>query len=47
MAIKNVANHFAALADGLQGSIGQGDVALELIRSDQSLVGGNVEVVNR
>ncbi len=47
IAIENVANHFATLADSLQGSVGQRDVALELIRCDQSLVGGNVEVVNR
>ncbi len=47
IAIEDVANHLAALADGVQGGVGQRDVALELIRGDQSLVGGNVKVVNR
>ena len=41
-AIKNIANDFAALGDGAQGGVAQGDIALELIGGDQSLVGGDV-----
>jgi hypothetical protein len=41
-AIKNVANDFATLGDGAQGRVAQRDITLELIRSDQRLVGGDV-----
>ncbi len=41
-AIKNIANDFATLGDGAQGGVAQGDVTLELIGSDQRLVGSDV-----
>ncbi|MNZ42792.1 hypothetical protein D3C78_603750 [compost metagenome] len=41
-AIQNVANDFAALGDGAQCGVAQGNIALELIGSDQCLVGGDV-----
>ena len=46
-AVENVTNDFAALGDGLQGSVAQGDFALELIGRDQGLVGFDVQVVDR
>ncbi|MNF99570.1 hypothetical protein D3C84_824740 [compost metagenome] len=41
-AIQNIANDFAALGDGAQGGIAQGDITLELVGSDQRLVGSDV-----
>ena len=46
-AVENVTDDFAALGDGLQGSVAQGDFALELIGGDQGLVGFNVKVIDR
>nr|GEX82438.1 hypothetical protein [Tanacetum cinerariifolium] len=47
LAVENVADDFATLADRGLGGRGQRDFAFQLIRGDQCLVGGNVEVVNR
>jgi len=41
-AVENLTDDFAALGDGLQGSVAQGDFALELIGRDQRLVGFDV-----
>ncbi|MNI87168.1 hypothetical protein D3C81_2025660 [compost metagenome] len=45
--VEDIAHHFAACSNGLQGFGAEGDFLLELIGSDQGLVGGNVKVVDR
>ncbi|MCY1226278.1 hypothetical protein D9M72_385050 [compost metagenome] len=46
LAIEDIAYHLATVGDGAQGCIGQGNFALQLLRRDQGLVGGNVKVVD-
>ncbi|MNF16291.1 hypothetical protein D3C80_2192530 [compost metagenome] len=46
-AVQDVADDFPALGHGAQGSVAQGNIALELVRRDEGLVGGDVKVVDR
>ncbi|MNM93905.1 hypothetical protein D3C81_1062930 [compost metagenome] len=46
LAVEDIADHLAAIGHGAQGGFGEGNFALELPRSDQGLVGGNVKVVD-
>ncbi|MNQ46614.1 hypothetical protein D3C85_604360 [compost metagenome] len=46
LAIEDVAHHLATVGHGVQGVIGQGNLAFQLLRRDQGLVGGNVKVVD-